>query len=294
MKAAGAAWCALIGTLLTVPAPGLRGAADLQDTRAVLPDAADVPGWRAVEAPRVFKGEDLYEMIDGGADLYLEYGFTEAAVARYAAPSQGTLQVEVYRMADDAAAYGVYSANQAGQGTPLDIGQAARQFDYYLAMWKGDCFVSITVTDSAGDARSALRRAATATAARIQRSGEVPSLLSRLPARDLVEKRFFRGPLGAANCYPFAGNDPFRVREGACGFYPGLRLLLFRYPDAEQAAARLTDASRALVQTGAYRDLVSGPDGFACLDADANRIAARVEGDCIAVRVRLALTAGNK
>ena len=35
----------------------------------------ELPGWKYPARPQVYAGDQLYDLIDGGADIYFEYGF---------------------------------------------------------------------------------------------------------------------------------------------------------------------------------------------------------------------------
>ena len=65
-------------------------------------------GWKIIEPLVVYSGDDLYFMVDGGADLFLEYGFVEVAAADYSKESS-KLHVEVYEMESPEKAWGIYS-----------------------------------------------------------------------------------------------------------------------------------------------------------------------------------------
>ena len=101
-------------------------------------------GWRAAEPARVVRGEELFDLIDGGAMLYREYGFAAAAARSYEGPASATFQVEIYEMTDTAGAFGIYSVLQSTKGSPVDVGQEARLYDDYIAVWKGRHYISIT------------------------------------------------------------------------------------------------------------------------------------------------------
>jgi hypothetical protein len=256
------------------------------DLRSLLPAADQLPAWRLVDPPRIFTGDDLFDLIDGGADLYLEYGFSQVISSRYEGASSATLQIEVYQMRSAAAAYGIYSITQSGQGTAVDIGQAARLFDYYLVLWKGPYYVSVTASGSSPTVRNEVMQAARLIAARIKATGIIPPLAAQLPKDGLLAQKYFCGNLGLATIYAFGAENPFKVQEGVCGFYPGLRLFILRYPTAEQAAARLTTAREALAQTGTFQHLSPSATGFDCTDSASNRISVRLDGASIKVRIQ--------
>jgi hypothetical protein len=90
---------------------------------APLPADGEVAGLRRDGAGELFRGAELYGHIDGGAELYLEFGFDELTVRRYAGDGSA-LEAELYRMSDADAALGVY-LSRCGRETP-DAALAAR------------------------------------------------------------------------------------------------------------------------------------------------------------------------
>jgi hypothetical protein len=74
---------------------------------APMPAESAVPGWKKSEAARVFNKADLYGYIDGGAELFLEFGFDQLALQKYK-NGAGEVAVEIYRMSDPMASSGIY------------------------------------------------------------------------------------------------------------------------------------------------------------------------------------------
>src|SRR5512146_1704116 len=81
-------------------------AAHAQETQ-ILPADGFAGGWKKAEAPKRFTQADLYGYIDGGAELFLEYGFEQLTVQKYRNGAD-EFTVEAYRMTDPAAATGIY------------------------------------------------------------------------------------------------------------------------------------------------------------------------------------------
>jgi len=90
------------------PASAARAASAVsRDDLGKLPPDGFGPGWRASRTARVFTSADLYGHIDGGAELFFEFGFEQLTVQRYRKGSD-EFSVEIYRMTDPEAALGVY------------------------------------------------------------------------------------------------------------------------------------------------------------------------------------------
>jgi len=76
-------------------------------TQDLLPPNGFLGKWQKAGVARVFHGADLYGHINGGSELFLEFGFEELVVQDY---KSGTdeLSLELYRMSDPDAARGIY------------------------------------------------------------------------------------------------------------------------------------------------------------------------------------------
>ena len=53
------------------------------DLSGYLPASGEVAGWTLSDAPKNYRGDKLFVMINGGADIYHEYGFTQVLSAEY-------------------------------------------------------------------------------------------------------------------------------------------------------------------------------------------------------------------
>lgn len=94
-------------TFTWIPCLLLLSAAGMADD-SILPPDGFLGVWNKAESnPKVFRGSDLYGHIDGGAELFLEFGFEQLTVQDYVHGSD-TFSVELYRMTDAEAAAGVF------------------------------------------------------------------------------------------------------------------------------------------------------------------------------------------
>jgi hypothetical protein len=106
-------WLGILATLTLSVA--FLAAAAAGDAVKLLPGPDSVPGWTLKEEPRTYRPDDLYEYIDGNADLFLSYGFVQVTVGDYAPTdgSEGWITVDVYDMGAPLHAFGVYRAERA-------------------------------------------------------------------------------------------------------------------------------------------------------------------------------------
>lgn len=102
---------------------------------------ADLPDLR-IAGTTVYSNESLYGYIDGGAELYLEYGFDSLIITEVVfAP--GNIRAEVYRMKDPAAAFGIFSVSRFRCMPGSVITQYQCRSKYQFQFYRGCYYVSI-------------------------------------------------------------------------------------------------------------------------------------------------------
>ncbi len=107
--------CAL-SVLVVLTAPALAGG-------GTPTFAFPVPaGWHMQADTAAYGPENLWEYIDGAADLFVSYGFEELRCATYRSPAGEEIRAEVYRHADPANAYGMYSQERSPENAPVRTG----------------------------------------------------------------------------------------------------------------------------------------------------------------------------
>ena len=97
--------------------------------------------WSAEGEPEVYIGDDLFAYINGGAEIYHEYGFVQVSVQRYRR-GDDRASVEIYTMEGDA--FGIYSFARSSSGHEVKLGNGGTSADYYLHYWSGPDLAVIT------------------------------------------------------------------------------------------------------------------------------------------------------
>ena len=246
--AAGVVLCACMLVACATRTDKLPAAADL------LPPDDVVAGWQRDGQVTTYDRDTLYDFMDGAADLYFTYGFEQLAVAHYAHPEAGSLQVEVYRVATDADAYGLYTYNSHGQ--PVAIGvEGELDSGNRLAFWQGRTFVQVIAREQAPD--DVLRAMATAAASALPPGSQRPSLVNHLPQGGLRSGsvRFFREKMALDNLLWLGAEDVLGLGadvEGIIARYDlagrPVDLLLVAYPDRSRAQLAQSGLQAAAVE----------------------------------------------
>jgi len=230
------------GTLASVtPIEQVRPGSDSEmDIAALFPSGSPGAAWQPADSVRVFRGEELFEFINGGAPIFLEYGFRQAAMRRYALQSGLSLICEVYEMEGPASAYGIFTFQTVDMHRGSALGDGAVLAEYYVTFWKGRYLITITGDEESAETRDAIMRLALAVEARVEQRGAPPELVRSLPADSLGCEAavYIRGSLGLYNNFVFDAEDIFGVEEGIVAQCPGARLVVLRYDDDAAALDR--------------------------------------------------------
>ncbi len=204
--------------------------------RAYLPADGAAPGWARDGDPQEFEGEDLYTYIDGGAEIYQEYGFRRVAVQDYRNSRGKSVSLEIFEMESPAAAYGMFTFKRSGKGRSLELGGGGEIEAYYLNFWKGRFLVTLTGFDEAAETLEGLAAVGRVVDTKLPDGGETPGLVAALPAEGLRpgSVKYLRGLLGLANIYPFYTARGLGFTDAVRGLYDGEEtLILLDYGSAE-------------------------------------------------------------
>ena len=147
--------------------------------------------WEAKDADELYHRNILYEYINGGAELYLNYDFKQVFVRRYIGPADAEIILEIYDMGTFSDAFGIFSVEREDE--EIGIGQGSEYGGGLLRFWKGRFFVSILTSADEQIARSAMIKLAQEIDNLIISSELKPDLLKALPPEGLQAKslRFF-------------------------------------------------------------------------------------------------------
>jgi len=152
---------------------------------------------------RMFTETSLYGYINGGAELYLEYGFDTLIVTEMKVEGND-LKLEVYRMKDPEAAFGIFSVSRFRCNGGAQLTEHFCRSAYQLQFCKGPYYISI-INDTGSEADQG--RSASLAALLIENITE-PSFDPTEFYADGIDREtmrgavLVRGPLGIYNGIP--------------------------------------------------------------------------------------------
>jgi hypothetical protein len=102
----------------------------------------DIAGWKLKEDQRIYTGKDLWELIDGAADIFLSYDFRDLHIAEYSNKDK-IIRVELYRHSTPYNAYGIYTAERMPDYPQVSVGSQGYKSQGVLNFLAGDYYVKI-------------------------------------------------------------------------------------------------------------------------------------------------------
>ena len=126
------------------PAP----AVETSEPEGLMKAAVSIDGWQLEDEPLVYVGDTLYELINGGAELYHQLGFVQALAAEYVDKEGRSLSLEVFEMGDPAGTETLFIEKTGGSGEPVAIGDEAAVESYYMNARVDRYLITITGFES--------------------------------------------------------------------------------------------------------------------------------------------------
>jgi hypothetical protein len=110
-----------------------------QDITKLKPD--DIPDAKILST-KIFDGNSLWGYIDGGADIYLEYGFVKLT-AQEVELNKSKFKVEIYKMKDAEAAFGIFSVSHRNCAKTEKISKYSCATAHQVQFAYGKFYVSV-------------------------------------------------------------------------------------------------------------------------------------------------------
>jgi len=217
----------------------------------LMPSPDEMEGWAPGESMS-FRGESLFDHIDGGADIYFEYGFTTLVTQEYEKEDKA-VSIEIYCMDNPSSAYGIYSYSRHPTLSPAEVGSEGTIHPRGIFFWQDRYYVDVRQMKGPLIHGEEFLSLAKAIEKKIETKVAKPAAMSLLPPEKMIPRSevLALGPLGIDNQVFVANEDLFRLGKGevaAIGRYrlgePEFSIVIARYanPDAcGQAFARFRE-----------------------------------------------------
>ena len=130
-----------------------------------------------------YSPENLYNYINGAADLFISYGFLNLVGAEYTAgpDKKDYLTADIYDMGNKLNAFGVFQSKRNPESTPFKIGSGAFGGENYIFFYKDRFYIEIQGNPSNAQAKDSSMEMAKKLESRIPGESSPPSELNYLP-----------------------------------------------------------------------------------------------------------------
>jgi len=231
---------------------------------------APLPGNPTAQGAASFYGPDnLYQYMDGGADVYLLYDF-QVLLHQDLKSGQAELAVDIFDMGNSEDAFGMYAAERAPGYNFLDIGVEAYRNEGILNFLQDRYYIKLAGFGPGSD--DLLEKIARVISERIGGAQSIPPLLEKIPQEHRVKhsEQFTRkDPLG----HPFL--SPAYVMSYKQGGLES-KLLISVAKDVAEAKSKLESLAKYFRESGKCE---AAPD----LGDSAVRASNTFEGHVIAI-----------
>lgn len=232
---------------------------------AAVPDSR-ISGWAKAGPPAVFRGGNLFDYIDGGAEIFLEFGFDRLLVQDYR-KEDSEVVLEFFQMESPESALGIYLM-KCGAETPIEGVPARSSGDKtQFTILKGAAFIHINNPDGRESLVPVMVDLARALLESIPQGRPVLLLDELAPENKIAgSERLVRGPYALQSIFTFGEGDVFdlqgkifavaadyRDQEGE----PSTRLII-PYPDELRSAAAFRNLLKNL---DPYLKIIEKGDG---------------------------------
>lgn len=207
-----------------------------------VPDTGNLPG-ALFGKQKNYNKTSLFGYIDGGAELYLEYGFTGAWVGEIQLAGSIYL-TEIYRMTGPEEAFGVFSVSRYHCKSTPPLSPFTCHTPYQLQICSGPFYISIiNSTGNSADSAASLKIGEAITGRIKEDPADVSVYLPGIPVEIINHKAVLvKGNLGLMNGMP----DMADYLGEASGYTAVIlpreeeNLLSVRFPSAAEADAFAT------------------------------------------------------
>ncbi len=162
----------------------------------------EIDAWGQSEDAQRFLPENLFEYINGAAEIYLSYDFHELMVAQYQnEQSPASVSVEIYDMGSPVNSFGIYSAERYPENNFIPLGVQGYLEEGALNFLVGRYYVKLLCFDCEAASGDMLKTFAQAILDRVEDKGSFPALLNAFPNRGRLansEKYILNNVMGYA------------------------------------------------------------------------------------------------
>ncbi|RJQ59024.1 MAG: hypothetical protein C4517_13725 [Stygiobacter sp.] len=232
---------------------------------SALPDS--INNWKKLGDDRLFNNQNLYDYIDGAAELYINFGFTKVFNRIYSAGEGKEIIVDIFYMNTPQDAFGAFSFSVGKVGS--DFGTQSQTAHGAIVFWKNNFVVSIVENPASEEAKKTSLTIAKLIDESIPEKGSFPEVLKYLPTENLDSQsvRYFRHYVWFNTYTYISGENILNINQNTHGVLAKygdkekLILMIIKYPDEQEALSALEKFNKAYYKTLKPKPVVKSKEG---------------------------------
>lgn len=144
----------------------------------------EIKGWHKASQNIYYNPKNLYDYLDGAAELYRSYAFNLLLVQKYSKPGYPDITIDIFDMYNSYNAFGIFS--QSRETTDTSIGQGTEYTKGLLIFWRNNFYVSLLAYPETEEKKELVFTLAQNIASSIKEDGPLPPIISALPQEHLM------------------------------------------------------------------------------------------------------------
>ncbi len=140
----------------------------------------DLQGYKKATNYPVYTPDNLWDFIDGAADTYLSYGFSNLHVAEYK-KGKNLIKLEIYTHKDEVQTFGIYSTERSPSFSFINVGAQGYKTDGTLNFIKGKYYIKIRTYSKSQKVLQMVETLANKVSNMLTGSTELPAVLKEFP-----------------------------------------------------------------------------------------------------------------
>lgn len=203
----------------------------------------EINGWKK-SRPIIYTPGNLYDYIDGGAELYISYNFINMAAQKYIKKEDDEISVDIFNMGNSFSAFGVFAHSRESVDHSIAPLVESEYDGGLLTFWKGNYYVSIMAYPETEEKKKTVLSLGRSISGLIKEESRKPPLIKRMPGENLAAEsiRYFFHHAWLNSHYYISDRNILhigkgteavlaRYRDGTSAYF----VLLISYPDRIRA-----------------------------------------------------------
>jgi len=173
--------------------------------------------WQPINLiPDQYTADNLYDYIDGNAEVYRSLGVKEVFAYRWSRPKEADIIVDIFDMGDSNGAYGAYH-NDIRDQKEIGIGAESEYMNNSLAFWKSKYFICITGMGDSHELNQTILELGKCIDRQIPDKGNPPKIIHVLPDKGLMKSHihYFKD-FNLLNVHYFISNENILGIDNGC------------------------------------------------------------------------------